>query len=92
MKLQYQTYWTDPAEDDINLAWIRRFYQSVYARTGGTPVSNRVTDGCYVNYCDDDLVDWQYLYYKESYPRLQRTKAEWDPHNVFHHKQSIQLP
>ena len=25
MKLQYQTYWTDPADDDVNLAWIRRF-------------------------------------------------------------------
>ncbi len=46
MKLQYQTYWTDPADDAVNLAWIRSFYRSVYASTGGTPVPNGVTDGC----------------------------------------------
>lgn len=39
-----------------------------------------------------DLVDWQHLYYKENYLRLQRVKKEWDPHNIFHHGQSIELP
>jgi FAD/FMN-containing dehydrogenase len=92
MKLQYQTYWTDPAEDDVNLAWIRRFYQSVYARTGGTPVPNRVTDGCYVNYPDVDLENWPALYYKQNYRQLQRVKARWDPNNIFHYSQSIRRP
>lgn len=27
--------------------------------------------------------------YKENYPRLQRAKAEWDPHDIFNHKPSI---
>lgn len=92
MKLQYQTYWTDPAEDDVNLAWIRRFYTSVYAATGGAPVPNRVTDGCYVNYPDVDLRDWARLYYKHNYRQLQRVKARWDPTNTFHYSQSIRLP
>jgi hypothetical protein len=91
MKLQYQTYWTDSADDDVNLAWIRRFYSSVYASTGGTPIPNRVTDGCYVNYPDVDLRDWARLYYKQNYRRLQRVKARWDPTNSFRYSQSIRL-
>ncbi len=89
LKLQYQIYWTDPAEDDANLAWIRDFYQAVYADTGGEPISNGVTDGCFVNYCDTDLVHWPQLYYKDNYRRLVAAKRAWDPHDVFRHAQSI---
>lgn len=89
MKLQYQTYWVDPAEDQFHLAWIRKFYRDVYRSTGGVPASNDVTDGCYVNYPDVDLKQWEQLYYKENYPRLQQVKARWDPNNVFNHAQSI---
>ena len=90
MKLQYQNYWTDPRDDRVNLAWIRAFYEAMYGPAG--PVPDGLVDGCYVNYPDVDLVDWPYLYYKDDYPRLQRAKAEWDPHNVFNHQQSIELP
>jgi len=90
MKLQYQTYWSLPADDTVNLNWISNFYARVYAATGGVPVSNGVTDGCFINYCDVDLPSsWPTLYYKGSYPRLQGVKARWDPRNVFHHAQSI---
>lgn len=92
MKLQYQTYWTDPADDDVNLAWIRRFYRTVYADTGGEPVANGVTDGCYVNYPDVDLRHFATLYYGPNYPRLQRVKARWDPNDIFNYSQSIRLP
>ncbi|GAA2236294.1 BBE domain-containing protein [Kitasatospora cystarginea] len=68
------------------------------------PTSN--TDGCYVNYPDVDLSDpafnppdkkghqpWHELYYgRETYRRLQRVKAVWDPYDVFRHAQSIRLP
>jgi len=90
LKLQYQTYWTEPAEDSFNLAWIRDFYREMYGPRGPWP--DEIFDGCYVNYPDDDLVDWQYLYYKNGYTRLQRVKKEWDPLNIFHHTQSIELP
>jgi FAD/FMN-containing dehydrogenase len=90
LKLQYQTYWTEPDQDQVNLDWINGFYQEMYGPRGPRP--DDVFDGCYVNYCDADLVDWQCLYYKENYLRLQRVKKEWDPHNIFHHGQSIELP
>jgi hypothetical protein len=90
MKLQYQTYWTLPSEDTVNLNWINNFYAQVYSATGGVPVSNDVTDGCFINYCDVDLPSsWPTLYYKDAYPALQAVKARWDPRNVFHHAQSI---
>jgi hypothetical protein len=90
LKLQYQTYWTEPSQDQGNLDWINGFYQEMYGDRGPWP--DETMDGCYVNYCDSDLKDWQYLYYKENYPRLQRAKREWDPNNVFRHGQSIEAP
>jgi len=90
LKLQFQTYWTDPADDDANLEWIRSFYTAMYGEQG--PMPDAVMDGCYVNYPDVDLVDWPTLYYKENYPRLQRVKARWDPLNIFNYAQSIELP
>jgi FAD/FMN-containing dehydrogenase len=89
LKLQYQTYWTEPSQDHANLSWINGFYQEMYGERGPWP--DKTFDGCYVNYCDSDLKDWEYLYYKESYPQLQRVKGRWDPLNVFHHGQSIEL-
>lgn len=90
LKLQYQTYWTEPGDDQANLDWINGFYREMYGRRGPRP--DAVMDGCYVNYCDSDLDDWQHLYYKDNYPRLRRVKQQWDPRNVFHHDQSIELP
>jgi FAD/FMN-containing dehydrogenase len=87
MKLQYQTYWTDKEDDDYHLDWIRGFYLDMYGKDG--PVPDWVMDGCYVNYPDADLDNWQELYYLKSYPRLQKVKADWDPLNIFNHKQSI---
>ncbi len=101
MKLQYQAYWEDPEDEAANVAWLRRFYQDVYATTEGVPVPGEVTDGCYVNYPDADLSDprwnrsgvpWYALYYKQGYSRLQTVKARWDPTNFFRHGQSVRLP
>jgi hypothetical protein len=88
MKLQYQTYWTDEADDDANLEWIRSFYTAMYGESG--PVPDDTVDGCYVNYPDVDLENWQELYYKDNYPRLQQVKRTWDQLNIFNHRQSIE--
>ncbi|MGN6372470.1 MAG: FAD-binding oxidoreductase [Solirubrobacteraceae bacterium] len=87
MKLQYQTYWSSESEDQPNLDWIRGFYEDMYGPAG--PLPDSTMDGCYVNYPDVDLKDWEHLYYKDSYPRLQRVKARWDPLDIFHHQQSV---
>jgi FAD/FMN-containing dehydrogenase len=97
----YQSFWSDPGDDAENLAWVRSLYAEVYAATGGVPIPNDHTDGCYVNYPDTDLSDpafnasdvaWHDLYYKGNYARLQQAKATWDPRNTFRHAQSIGLP
>ncbi|MFJ5552573.1 FAD-binding protein [Streptomyces sp. NPDC093225] len=100
-KAAWMIWWTDPADEAISLKWIREFFHGVYADTGGVPVINDVTDGCYVNYPDIDLHDpqfnksatpWHELYYKGNYAKLQQVKKKYDPRNVFRHSQSIQLP
>jgi FAD/FMN-containing dehydrogenase len=101
IKLHYVSFWTDEADDDANIGWLREFYRDVYAATGGVPVPDELTDGCFVNYADVDLNDpalntsgvtWARLYYKDNYPALRRVKARWDPRDVFRHAQSIELP
>ncbi|WP_340201239.1 BBE domain-containing protein [Ascidiimonas sp. W6] len=99
MKLQYQTYWTDESKDAFHLQWIRDFYSTVYAATGGTPSPaldpNNNVDGCYYNYCDSDLNDIVgkegalRLYFLDNLPRLVGTKQQWDPNNYFNHAQSF---
>ncbi|MFE0478230.1 FAD-binding oxidoreductase [Streptomyces sp. NPDC058947] len=97
----YESYWHHADQDEANIAWLRDIYRDVYADTGGVPVPNDVTDGCYINYPDNDLSDpefnksgipWHQLYYKDNYARLRKVKAAWDPRNVFRHRQSIELP
>lgn len=100
-KATWSIWWTDPAAEALSLRWIRESYQGLYADTGGVPVINEVTDGCYLNYPDADLSDpvyntsgvpWHELYYKGNYARLQQVKQAYDPRNVFHHAQSVELP
>ncbi|MFF4533923.1 FAD-binding oxidoreductase [Streptomyces sp. NPDC001407] len=99
MKAVFQTIWTQPSEDAAHLAWVRAFYQDVYAETGGVPVPGEVNDGSYINYPDTDLADprwntsgvpWHELYYKGNYAELQRIKSRWDPRNVFRHALAIE--
>lgn len=101
LKLLYQAFWHDPAQDAANIGWLRDFYRDVYSASGGVPAPGPVNDGCYVNYPDADLSDpalntsgvaWHDLYFQGNYPRLQRIKARWDPRDVFHHRQSVRLP
>lgn len=88
MKLQYQTYWFEPVQDEYHMGFMRNFYDAMYGMAG--PISDGVMDGCYVNYPDRDLADnWPALYYKDNYAKLQRIKTMLDPSNQLHHDQSV---
>jgi len=100
MKLQYQTYWTNAADDQYYLQWINDFYQQVYLCTGGTPDPEKDptdnVDGCYYNYPDIDLNgpdnDKEIalkLYFGKNLARLKKAKKRWDPNNYFNSAQSI---
>ena len=92
------TGWVDPREEAKNLKWVRAFYRDLFTESGGVPVPSEAYDGAFINHPDVDLADpalntsgvpWHTLYYKENYPRLQRSKARWDPRDVFRHALSI---
>jgi FAD/FMN-containing dehydrogenase len=99
MKLQWQCYWFDPAEDARHLHELDAFYTSVYsgehvdAHHQGTPWGDAY-EGCYMNYADVDMLRYPYwpeLFYGRDglYKFLQKVKQAYDPNNVFHHAMSI---
>ncbi|WP_019814450.1 FAD-binding oxidoreductase [Saccharomonospora saliphila] len=99
LKPHYVAFWTDPEQDAEQLERIRTLYSDVYADTGGVPVPDEHTDGCFINYADSDManpelntsgVRWTTLYYKDNYPRLRRIKHAYDPHDVFGHALAVE--
>jgi FAD/FMN-containing dehydrogenase len=78
--MQYITRWSDPADQEANLAWIRDFYAAMRSFVSGY---------AYSNMCDLDLENWQHAYYANNFERLVDIKARYDPENVFHFAQSI---
>ncbi|WP_066927546.1 FAD-dependent oxidoreductase [Streptomyces sp. NBRC 110611] len=94
----FEDFWLEAAEDDKHLGWLRELYGQVFASTGGYPVPGDRYQGCNINAPDLDIlspalnasgVPWHAFYFGENYPRLQRTKARWDPSDVFRHSLSV---
>ena len=89
--MQYQTWWQvvpgyDPGP--LCLEWIAKIRDDMSAHT----------EGSFINFPDRDLVDKKdpdYLekllrfYYADNLDRLIRTKASWDPNNVFEFEMGI---
>lgn len=74
--------WADAAGDEQGIAWVRDTYAAM---------EPFFAPGRYVNYLPHDA-DATHVAaaYGPTYERLQKLKATYDPHNVFHLNQNIQ--
>ncbi len=74
--------WNDPDEDDRNIAWGRKVWQSMQPWA---------QDAVYVNYLGDDESDRiaASAYGSETFARLQQVKQTYDPGNVFRINQNV---
>ena len=74
--------WTDPADDEANIAWTRELAAAMKPFTTG-----RV----YVNFIGDEGEERVVAAFggPEAYARLRELKERWDPRNLFRFNQNI---
>ncbi len=73
--------WTDPAEDDSNIRWVREFWNAMLPFASG---------GFYVNYeIETGIEKVKAAYGPRKYEQLATLKAKYDPTNLFHLNQNI---
>lgn len=89
MRILTQVYWSDIANDALNLSWTRRFHKELFADQGGEPMPSYYWGGSYVNYPDRDLVNFRTLYYGTNLSRLVQVKKNLDPFEIFQHPQGV---
>jgi FAD/FMN-containing dehydrogenase len=80
--LSLDTTWTDPADDERNIAWTRKVWSDMHAYSSG---------GLYLNFGGfgeekDELVK---AAFGPSYERLVELKNKYDPTNLFRMNQNI---
>jgi hypothetical protein len=72
--------WHDQEEAINNINWANNFYDAL---------EPFLSDEVYQNTPDNDLKDYLIRYYGSNLPKLVSIKQKYDPHNIFHHEQSI---
>jgi len=74
--------WTDPADDDDNIRWVRDLVAYLAPFSDGTR---------YLNFAGfhEEETDQVGRSFGGNYERLARVKAQWDPHNVFRVNQNV---
>lgn len=72
--------WTDAADSEREIAWVRGSYAAVLPHLDGTS---------YSNFMDADEVAAEATAYGSTLRRLRDVKSAWDPHNVLHLNQNI---
>ena len=74
--------WTDPADDERNIAWTREL---------GATLKPYATGRVYPNYIGDEGTDRvRAAFGPETYPKLQALKDRYDPGNLFRLNQNIE--
>lgn len=80
----YIGLWLDPAEDEVNIAWVR---------AASDAVAPYGTGARYVNFlADEGEAGVRSAYEPETFKRLQNLKARYDPTNFFRLNQNIRPP
>jgi FAD/FMN-containing dehydrogenase len=75
------TMWTDPADDEVCMAFGREF---------GAAMKPWVRGGAYLNFIGDEGAGRvREAFGPEKYARLQALKQRWDPTNLFHLNQNV---
>ncbi|MBX3071230.1 MAG: FAD-binding oxidoreductase [Thermomicrobiales bacterium] len=71
----------DPAKMPGHIDFVRSYWNGLHRDSAG---------GAYVNFLMEEGSDRVQATYRDNYPRLQRTKKEYDPDNLFRINQNIQ--
>ena len=74
--------WDDAAQDKSGIAWARAFFKA------SAPFASA---GAYVNFMTADEDDRVVSAYGANYARLKQIKRKYDPENIFHNYQGINL-
>ena len=81
--IAFESTWTEPRDNDANIAWARDAYSSMKRFSSG---------GAYLNFpgFGEEKIDLARAAYGENFGRLSRLKATYDPNNVF--RMNINIP
>lgn len=79
------SFWMEDDKKAEAFEWLKNCYES-------KEMKGLWSTFYYQNYPNDEYENWQKGYFGQNYERLQKIKAHWDPDNVFHFPQSIELP
>ena len=73
--------WTDPADDEKNIPWVR---------AAGDELRSFATGGAYINYmAGDESPERVRAAYEANFARLREVKRQYDPTNFFNSNQNI---
>jgi len=81
--IAFESTWTEPRDNDANIAWARDAHTSMKRFSSG---------GAYLNFpgFGEEKIDLARAAYGDNFSRLSRLKATYDPDNLF--RMNINIP
>lgn len=77
--IQYITFWEEDCEAGENICWANEFRKAMLPFSVGD----------YVNFADENILNWPKAYYGTNFDKLRKIKSKYDPENIFVFPQSI---